>query len=258
MTDNSTAWSNVGNEGPPGAPPTGSPPPPPEEPRRDGPAWERRQSILDLGAMLVTVRDVLVDAPNTFRTMVRDGGMSGPLFFMLILGCIGGWVGMLWGILWSQAMGAAALGSGAMDLSALGVESNPELMAFMASATFQVIQALTLPALLLVVFFVQAAVFHLMLLIVGGAEQPFETTIRVVAYTSGATALFQMVPFCGSFIGMVWGIVVLILGLAHAHETSMGRSAAAVLLPLILCCFCCLLVILMAGMGVASLSNAGM
>ncbi len=128
----------------------------------------------------------------------------------------------------------------------------------MSSGLLQLFEAVALPAIILVIFFIEAAIFHLMLLVVGGAEQPFETTARVVAYVTGSTALFQMVPFCGGLIGLVWSIVVLIIGLAHAHETSMGRSAAAVLLPLFLCCLCCIALITVAAMGLSQVAGGGL
>jgi hypothetical protein len=36
-------------------------------------------------------------------------------------------------------------------------------------------------------------------------------------------------------IGGIWGLVVVIIGLAEAHEISRGKAAAAVLIPVALC-----------------------
>lgn len=246
MTDQPTNWSQEGM------------PPPPAGPLRDGPAWERRTGILDLAALLVTVKDVLIDAPRTFATMIRDRGLGGPLVFLLILGTISGWVTLIWQFLTDQVMASIGFGTGAIDLSALGMEQNEAVAAFLASTLFKFIYALMLPAILLVVFFIQAAVFHLTLLIVGGARQPFETTARVVAYASGATAIFQMVPFCGGFICLVWFLIVTIIGLAYAHETSTGRAVAAVLLPLVLCCLCCVLIVTLFAASIAQLTGGGL
>jgi hypothetical protein len=249
MGDRPTSWPSGG---------AGSPPPPPMGPQRDGPAWEQRQGMLDLGAMFTTVKDVLIDAPYAFSRMAREGGLGNPLVFLLILATVFGWIKMVWAFLWSQAMGATLLGSGAMDFSQFGLEQDPAMMAFLGSGLFQVIEALILPALVLVVFFIEAAIFHLMLLIMGGANQPFETTARVVAYTTGATAVFQVVPMCGGLISFVWAIIVIIIGLAHAHETSVGRAVAAVLLPLLLCCLCCVLVLIFLGVSMAQLAGGNL
>ena len=48
----------------------------------------------------------------------------------------------------------------------------------------------------------------------------------------------------------MWNIVVLIIGLARAHETSEGKAAAAVLVPVGLCCLFLLLVFVIFGIAV--------
>ena len=73
-------------------------------------------------------------------------------------------------------------------------------------------------------------------MIVGGANQPFETTFRVLAFTQGSTGVLQLIPICGGVIAAVWGIVVNCIGLARAHETDTGRAVLAIFLPVIVCC----------------------
>ena len=73
-------------------------------------------------------------------------------------------------------------------------------------------------------------------MIVGGANQPFETTFRVLAFTQGSTGPLQIIPLCGGLISGVWAIVCYCIGLARAHETDTGRAVLAVFLPLIVCC----------------------
>ena len=79
-------------------------------------------------------------------------------------------------------------------------------------------------------------IIHLCLMIVGGANQPFETTFRVLAFTQGSTGVLQLIPVCGGVIAAVWGLVVNCIGLARAHETDTGRAVLAVFLPVIICC----------------------
>jgi hypothetical protein len=73
-------------------------------------------------------------------------------------------------------------------------------------------------------------------MIVGGANQPFETTFRVLAFTHGSTGVLELIPVCGGLIALVWAIVVNCIGLARAHETDTGRAVLAVFLPLVVCC----------------------
>jgi hypothetical protein len=94
-----------------------------------------------------------------------------------------------------------------------------------------------------------------MLLLLGGARGTFETTMRVVAYTMGATSLLQVLPMCGSLLAAVWAVVVNIIGLAQAHEISTGKAAAAVLLPVVACCV--LIVVAWAAAIASMLGGAG-
>ncbi len=55
----------------------------------------------------------------------------------------------------------------------------------------------------------------------------------VVAY-SGVTKLFQVLPFVGPHVALVWQVVILIIGLAHIHRMKAGQTSVAVLLPLVL------------------------
>jgi hypothetical protein len=197
--------------------------------------------------MFSTLWSVLFDAPQTFRRMIRDAGLGGPIIYLLILGTIFGWIGMMW-----EAVFSAALG----DMGGAFGMGSPEMQQYMQAydtPLFRVAQAMFLPAFLLIFYFIFAAVIHLMMMIVGGANQPFETTARVLAYSSGSTAIFQILPVCGGLIGLVWSLVVNIIGLAEAHETTVGRAVAAVLLPVFLCCLCIVFFAVLAGLGVAQL-----
>jgi hypothetical protein len=92
------------------------------------------------------------------------------------------------------------------------------------------------PVLVIVFMFIASGILHLCLMIVGGARKPFETTFRVVCFSSGSTSLLSMIPFCGGLISGVWNIVLEIIGVARAHEIDTGKAVLAVLLPIIVCC----------------------
>src|SRR5205814_10664996 len=90
-------------------------------------------------------------------------------------------------------------------------------MARMAVASIAFI--ILVPLAIVIVLFIGSAIVHLCLIIVGGANQPFETTFRVLAFTRGSTGALQLIPVCGGVIAAVWGIVVICIGLARAHDT---------------------------------------
>jgi hypothetical protein len=96
-----------------------------------------------------------------------------------------------------------------------------------------------------------------MLVMLGAANFPYETTFRVVAYTMGATYLLQLIPLCGGLIALVVMIVFTIIGLANAHETSGGKAAAAVLLTYLLCCVAFVLIYFLFAAAIIAAMGAG-
>jgi hypothetical protein len=196
--------------------------------------WERRSSWLDLQAMFEMVRDVLLDPVNTFRKMKLSGDIASPLVFALILGSVGMIIGCFWSIL----------------MRGFQVFPTPHgAEAFAISTGVNIFFMVFSPVFVAVGIFIGAGILHLCLMITGGEKNGFEATLRIVAYAAGATALFQIVPFCGSFVSGIWSIVVQIIGAREMHETTTGKAVIAVLLPIICCCGCALIIAFFSGMG---------
>ncbi|MGZ5003197.1 MAG: YIP1 family protein, partial [Chthoniobacterales bacterium] len=84
--------------------------------------------------------------------------------------------------------------------------------------------------------FIGAAITHVCLMIVGGAKQSFETTLRVICYGGGSANVLNIIPFCGGFIAAIASLIVNTIGLARAHETDTWRALVAILLPMVVCC----------------------
>lgn len=189
---------------------------------RSGLPWDHRQERGFFNAFVETLVMVLTKPGEAFMAMKHEGGLGEPLIYALIGGCIGGVVSFLFS-LGLQSVGlfadrhdtfAAMAGMGA------------------GSAAFIVL----LPLFIIMGLFIGSAIVHLCLMIVGGANQSFETTFRVLAFSQGSTGPLQMVPICGGLIAGVWALVCNCIGLARAHETDTGRAVLAVFLPLIVCC----------------------
>ena len=196
--------------------------------------WERRSSWLDLQAMFEMIRDVLLDPVNTFRKMKLSGDMVSPLVFVLILGSVGMIIGFIWSIF-------------AQIFELLPAPHGAE--AFAVSTVVKIALMFFSPVLTLIGTFIGAGILHLCLMITGGEKNGFEATFRVVAYASGATALFQVIPFCGSIVSGIWAIIAQIIGAMEMHETTAGKAVVAVLLPLICCCGCAIILFMIFGIG---------
>jgi hypothetical protein len=97
---------------------------------------------------------------------------------------------------------------------------------------------------------VGTGVVHLLLTMQGAARHGFDATWRVLAYCYGSAAPCGLLPMVGTTIGVVWAVVVAIPGLAQLHETTTGKTALAVLVPVLACCGATAVLLVMA-VGVA-------
>jgi hypothetical protein len=199
--------------------------------------WEHRGQLGFIKAWFDTV-SLLITKPSEAFTMMRpEGGLTDPLLFGLIGGCAGGIVSIIFQGLF-QAIPGIAGRNDAFNSLGIGV------------GVILLIYAVLMPLLVTVGMFIGAAILHLCLMLVGGANRSFETTFRVVGFTAGAANLFSMIPFCGGIIALVYHIVLQCIGLSRAHPTTTGKALMAIFLPMIVCCgLIVLLVVVLGGFG---------
>jgi len=198
--------------------------------------WEHREQLGMFKAYCDTVSMVLTKPGEAFAMMKTEGDMTGPMLFALI----GGSAGLIVCFLLQIALQSiGVMGSGRNAIAG---------MFGMGIGIFLLI--VLVPVLIIVGMFLGSGILHLCLMIVGGAKKPFETTFRVVCFSSGSTYLLSMIPFCGGMIAGVWNIVLECIGLARAHEIETGKAVMAVLLPVIVCCGVALLFSFLVGGGV--------
>ncbi|HYR23401.1 MAG TPA: YIP1 family protein [Chthoniobacterales bacterium] len=200
---------------------------------RSGLPWDDRHSKGLFSAFIETLQMILTRPSETFTAMRREGGLGEPLLYAII----GGSFGLAFYFIYHLAF------------QSLGMFANrPNPLAHLVGAGIGgVILIIFVPVLVAIGAFINAAILHVCLMIVGGAKQPFETTFRVICFASGSVFPLMVVPLCGGVIAGVWDIVLRCIGLARAHETETGRAVLAVLLPLIVCCGGGFLILMMFG-----------
>ena len=215
----------------PGAAPTSTP-----VGTRTGLPWERRQERGFFNAFIETLSIVLTKPAEAFSVMKREGGLGEPLIYALIGGCVGGIASFFF------SLGFQSLG--------LFTDRHSNSLAAMAGmGVGSAAMVIVLPLFLVIGLFIGSAIVHLCLMVVGGANQSFETTFRVLAFSQGSAGPLQIIPVCGGLISGVWAVVCNCIGLARAHETDTGRAVLAVFLPLIVCCGGGLFIAVMFGWG---------
>ena len=242
---------------PPYPPPPAYPPPPGYPPagvsarrRLRRPASRRPDSVGAtqcrsgfLNALIETTKQVLSQPAAFFRAMPVTGGLGGPLLYAVIVGYIGLFASTIYNLVFRSVLTSS--------LSRMGGNSDIERLAgYMQGGAGLVMNLILGPLFIVIGLFVSAGIFHLVLLALGGAARGFEGTFRVAAY-SQAASLFNIIPGCGGLIGLVYTLVLLVIGLSEAHGISRGKSAAAVLVPFVLICCCCAGLIAIVAFGMA-------
>ena len=95
--------------------------------------------------------------------------------------------------------------------------------------------------------FIAAGIFHVLLMITGGARYGYGTTLRVVCYAVGVAGVVNLVPCLGGLLSIVVTAVSMITGMTRSHETDGWRAALAYFLPMIVCCVLVALLLIWTG-----------
>ena len=174
---------------------------------------------------------------EAFARMSHTGGLMRPVVYALLTGTVGFLVGFSW-----QAL-----------MLPLSQQFTPGAEPTVLTGGMMLAFAVCIPPIIVAGVFFNALIYHVSLMIVGGAKRGIGVTLRTVCYSY--TALLAVaLPICGSLIGTIWTLYLLIVGLSEAHGISKGRAAVAVLLPSVLVCICVIFVMIAA---FSSLKAAG-
>ena len=182
------------------------------------PPWEQRETYGVLNGLYLTVKGVLLAPGEFFHRMPTRLGLAQPLLFAVVLGVVGAFFSWMWTLTGSS-------------LQVLVQENFEEAV---RAPIYSFLAFLFSPVAVAVGVAIKAAVLHLALMLLGGNRLGFEATFRVAAYGE-ATSILALLPFCGSVIGVVWALVVTVVGLYSIHETDPWRAVLAVLAPMLLC-----------------------
>ena len=232
--------------GEPSAPPPPPPPayaePPPPPPPPPGPAvipWE--QPGIDIfTAFFGTVRLLLSSPRQAFERVPLARNIARPFAFGIIVSLLAVWGDTFWQLV---------LGDWWKNF----VPTDQEKFDF--SSGTQVFVGLFAPLWVPVLILLSVALQHLFLFVVGGARSGFSATLRATCY-AWAPHMFALIPVCGQFVGVIWGLVLNIIGLSVLHRITLGRAALAVFLPLLLCCACIGIGLLLFGAAIFSAIGA--
>jgi hypothetical protein len=186
------------------------------------PAWERRPEVKLFPAFFNTIREVLFEPGPTFSRLPITGQLMRPTTFYLMLLAIQAALGYVFYAVYIPFL----LSSGEVQRSGVSVGLVEMILPF----------GVLLAVAMNVCFnFALAGIYHLILLMLGGAGKGYEATYKVVTY-SNAAWLLAFVPCIGSIAAIVFFFIASIIGLQKAHAIEIWKAAVAMLLPFALCC----------------------
>ncbi len=191
----------------------------------EGPAWED-QSLPFFGRIWETLRPSLLQPREFFSDMRRAGDYTQPMIYLAILGFVGTLIGMIWQMPF-QMMSLAAQGQQGGGGGG-GAAATGGVLGLVCTVLFA-------PVVIVILAWISAGIYHLVLSLLGGANEGYEATFRVVCYSSAATTMLNIIPCVGGCVGTVWMIVMLVIGLSTVHETDGWKAAVAVIAPIVLC-----------------------
>lgn len=221
--------------GPPPTPPTPPTPPPPAALPLP---WEQ-PGYPFFPALIETTKLLLTRPREAFERSSPTIGMGRPLLYGFILSFVGNLFTAVYEFVMRTIRDSMPM-HGSMP-SWMGAEmSIPPVASLLGTI-------LVSPFLIPLGILIAAGIVHLVLVLLGGAPGGYANTVKTECYAN-APLFLAIIPLCGSVAGLIWALVILMIGLTVVHRITTGKAVAAVLLPLLLCCACLTPLFFLAGL----------
>lgn len=190
------------------------------------PAWENPSVAFPRSLVDTWCRSVL-EPGRFFRGVPYEQAAARPILYYLIVGVLSSFF-WLW---WTAVLSRVEI----PFLAGLGGFSNPVSESGAAggsvagSALFTFFIA---PFSAIISLIVWSMLLHLFVLMLGRRRRNLTATVRVISYAAGPSIL-GVVPVLGWMVGLVWSMVLTVVGVREAHRMSTGMAAGVVLLALV-------------------------
>jgi hypothetical protein len=190
------------------------------------PAWEDRERLGIFPAITRTVSAVLMRPAETFAAMKRAGGLADPLLYFVLVSTAMFAVSTLYHLL-------------ALHFDPMVAKFLTALLPAYSKSQITVMmlgQVLLSPAYNVLVAFIIAGGTHLCLMMIRGANFPFETTFRFCCYAFASISPLMLIPVFGWLAWLIWGSYISIVGLREAQKISAWKATWGLSLPVLICC----------------------
>jgi len=162
-----------------------------------------------------TLKGILFSPTDFFSGIREVTGLRDSFAFGILMGSIGSMFGFFWQFLISSR-----------DISLIA-RIFPESVS--TNSIFMGLIIIT-PLLVLINVIIVTLILHCCLFILQGVNKGLDGTLKVVLY-SNATSIYSLIPYIGGLIGLIWSMVIVVIGLREIHQTSTLRAFLALFLP---------------------------
>ena len=195
-------------------------------------AWEDPAQGNEIERFLRTLRDVLTAPVEAFDKVGASEALGRPIAFGMIVTTLAQLAQAAYQALFGSLASLVTL------LTAHGAATpRPSVFGGASETAVQFALAIFTPIFFVLGLVISGAVFHVGLMIFGGANRSFNQTLRALSYAT-ATNVLAFVPIVGPLLGGLWAMALHVIGLARVHRTTYAKSALAVFAPTLLACAC--------------------
>ncbi len=223
---------------------TGEPPPGGSLPGRELTPWERRRELGVVKGFVETWKRSIVSPQTFFATVRPDVPWTDALFYAWIVHAITV-------VFAAPFVGLGMLGGGFPR--GFGGDAQVEHAMRMFSGGMGVgwlVGTLVIYPLMLLA---GAGIVHLMAMLFGAAGNGYGATVRALCYAVGPNIL-GIIP-CVGFLASLYTFALAIFGVSSLQETTLGKAAGIVLLPVVIIGCCCGLLFSVFFAAIAGLVN---
>ena len=166
-----------------------------------------------------TVREVILNPVNFYRSVPRQGNFLSPVLFAAICALISAVIGGILGFIVRVAFLGNPIGG-----------SFGRLLSTLIGA----------PVGTVIGLFIGAAIYHLLvLLVVRPRHEGYEATFKALAYASAVNvfSFLAFIPILGILVIIaisIYNVVLTVIGIREMHATTTGRAVAVVLIPVVI------------------------
>ena len=228
---------------------TGEPPPggSPLPGHRELTPWERRKEVGVIRGLFETWKRSVFSPKQFFPTVRPDVPWTEALFYAWILHAL------------TVAASLPFIGFGMFHPTLppeLGDQAQVSEALRAMSGTTGIGQALVSLVLYPLFLLIASAIYHVVAMLFGAAQNGFGATVRAFCYSLGPNVLglsvyvFFVFGLCITMAALVWESVLFVLALVSLQNTTVGKATGIVVVPDILLCCCC-------GFGISAVA-AGM